>query len=168
MADQPTDSPQSIGATASAGTLIITNAWDSFSMCGNGSMDLWKLGNKYYVAMDGINYEDDLPDPDSLAAMEGPFDDVAAPLKENVGSILSIGPATQFVTSRVHTVSDLRDILRVEPCLLEGEEDLKEWFIKVNGVKHRVDAKTFDISPVRGTRKTRLPIKKKQRRANGH
>ena len=127
---------------------IITNAWDNLTPCGNGSSDLWEFGKKYYVANDGINYADDPPDPESLAAMEGPFNDVAVALKKNAGSILSIGPATQYVTSYLHTVSDLRKLLRVEPCLLEGEDDLNEWFIKINGIKHRIDAKTFDIQPV--------------------
>ena len=155
FAGRPPVHPQehSPRGTADSSNHILTNAWDNFAMGGNGSFDLWWFDGKYYVAIDGINYEDDRPDPATLADMEGPFDDVAHVLKQNAGNILSIGSATQAVSSSLHTVDELRKLLRVESCLLEGEDDLEEWFIEINGIKHRVDAKTFDIQPVAGGKK---------------
>lgn len=147
------DSPHRPPAVKRTSNLIITNSWDNFTMFGSGSVDLWKFGDKFYVSMDGINYEEESPDNETLAAMEGPFNDVTSALNDNAGSILSVGPGTQSVTSSIHTAPELRELLRVEPCLLEGNEDIDEWFIDLNGIKHRVDAKTLAITPVHGTKK---------------
>ncbi len=124
-------------------------------MGGSGATDVWMFKRKYFVASDGINYNDDDPSPEDLALMEGPFDDIATIFSKNVGNVLSIGSSSQYVSSRLHSVDMLRKLITVEKCLFEEEDERKDLSIEINGVRHRIDPKTLEIQAVEKRGKVR-------------
>jgi hypothetical protein len=112
-------------------------------MGGNGSIDVWRFGGDYYASIDGTDYSDDLPDEDSLRDMDGPYADINMIFAHNALGVLSVGPSTDMVSSRVHSLNELVKLLIVERDLIHAEDS--NWFVRINGVRHEINAKALTI-----------------------
>jgi hypothetical protein len=132
---------------------IFSSVWDNNAPGGNGSWNVWQDGRgDYYADYNDLVDPDDLDKLQQLAEVQGPYRSLEDLYSAEGQMLFAIGPATVSVTSKVHTATELAELLIVESSLVEellDEEDRDlDWTILVNGVEFHVNALNGIGAPV--------------------
>jgi hypothetical protein len=132
---------------------IFSSAWDNNAPGGNGSWNVWQdARGDYYADYNDLVDPEDLDKLQHLAEVQGPYRSLEDLYSTEGQMLFAIGPATVSVTSKVHTATELAELLFVESSfveeLLDEQDGNLDWTILVNGVEFHVNALNGIGAPV--------------------